>query len=223
MDPAFWHDRWRANDIGFHQPAAHAALKAHWPNLGLPKQSNVFVPLAGKSLDMVWMAERGHQVIGVELSELAVDNFFAERSRAPASLKDTGFTIKRAGPYEIWCGDFFELSMGVTRRVVGVYDRAALVAMPYAMQARYAGKLAELIPCDVPVLLVSLSYDPSEMDGPPFPISRERIFQSFSQHFSVDHLEDTDGLAASPRLKARGLSRLIESVYLLRRNGRAYG
>lgn len=223
MEAQFWHDRWQSNDIGFHQPVMHDALPRHWAKLGVARGSTVFVPLAGKSLDMVWLAEHGHAVTGVELSPLAVDSFFAERSRPPGVAVQEPFTIKRAGPYELWCGDFFAFPTNETRRIGGVYDRAALVAMPHALQDRYAEKLAALTPRGVPVLLVSLNYDPSEMGGPPFPVSRDRIAALFSQHFAIQHLEDRDGLVSSPRLKTRGVTWLTESNYVLRRNGRIDG
>ncbi|MCZ7593781.1 MAG: hypothetical protein M5U16_01845 [Hyphomicrobium sp.] len=146
MDPTFWRERWRNQEIGFHQPDFHALLQEHWPRLALPQGSPVFVPLCGKSLDMVWLAQQGHRVIGAELSELAVDSFFSERGLAPAMRQAGGFTIKSAGPYELWCGDVFEMPREAAGDVAGVYDRAALIALPPPLQGRYATKLKEIVP-----------------------------------------------------------------------------
>ncbi len=85
MDPAFWQERWKNQDIGFHQPEFHALLQKYWSRLDLRPGSPVFVPLCGKSLDMVWLAQQGHRVIGAELSELAIDDFFAERGLDPTA------------------------------------------------------------------------------------------------------------------------------------------
>lgn len=215
MEPKFWLERWQRADIGFHQAIAHDFLERHWSTLNVPKTAQVLVPLCGKSLDMVWLAERGHSVLGSELSEVAVDQFFAERSRAAAAVKEPEFTVKRAGPYEIWCGDHFKLEPAVTRRIGGVFDRAALVAMPHVLQEAYAAKLAELTPSGVPVLLVALNYDPSEMEGPPFPIGPEQIEALFSRAFQIEVLERRDGLAASQNLKKRGLTALEETAFRL--------
>ncbi len=57
MDPDFWHERWKNQDIGFHQPDFHALLQKYWPRLEIPAAAPVFVPLCGKSLDMVWLAQ----------------------------------------------------------------------------------------------------------------------------------------------------------------------
>ena len=77
MQPDFWHQRWSENQIGFHQSAPTPLLLKHWPTLGIAPGAQVFVPLAGKSLDMAWLASQGHRVLGVELSQLAVEQFFA--------------------------------------------------------------------------------------------------------------------------------------------------
>ena len=84
MDPDFWQDRWRTRQVGFHQPAPHPFLERWWPSLGLPSGTRVYVPLCGKSLDMVWLAVRGYHVVGSELSEIAVAEFFGEHHQGPA-------------------------------------------------------------------------------------------------------------------------------------------
>ena len=75
MQPDFWLDRWRTAQIGFHQAAVDRHLKAYWPRLKLPANSPVFVPLCGKSLDLMWLRNSGHAVTGVELSPLALESF----------------------------------------------------------------------------------------------------------------------------------------------------
>ena len=109
MDPNFWHERWQKKETGFHQPAVNDLLQLYWSRLGLEAGSEVFVPLCGRSLDMVWFADQGHRVIGAELSQIAIDEFFAERGFTPATSTNASFNVKSAGPFEIWCGDFFDL------------------------------------------------------------------------------------------------------------------
>jgi thiopurine S-methyltransferase len=215
MDHTFWLERWQKADIGFHQAAAHDFLERHWLTIGAAAGSQVLVPLCGKSIDMVWLAEHGHSVLGTELSSIAVDQFFAERTRTPAAVTEGDFMVKRAGPYEIWCGDHLKLEAAVTRRIGGVFDRAALVAMPRVMQQAYANQLAALTPRGVAVLLVSLDYDPSLMEGPPFAITPQRIDELFGEHFRITLLEKRDGLATSRNLQKRGLTWLDETAWKL--------
>jgi thiopurine S-methyltransferase len=217
MDPAFWRERWQKQDIGFHQPSIHDLLRKHWSRLGLAPGSPVFVPLCGKSLDMVWLAEQGHPVIGAELSEIAVDDFFAERGLVPSVRKVAGFLVKSAEAYELWCGDIFELPADAVAGIAGVYDRAALVAFPAELQERYAAKLKELVPPAAPILLVTLAYDSERMTGPPFSVPRASVDRLLADSYAITELECRQALDLNPRFRQRGLSALEECVYLLRR------
>ncbi|HEY7670106.1 MAG TPA: thiopurine S-methyltransferase [Hyphomicrobium sp.] len=218
MDTTFWRERWRNQDIGFHQPMIHALLEKHWPRVGLNRGSAVFVPLCGKSLDMVWLAEQGHMVVGAELSEIAIDSFFAERGLEPAVRAVGSFLVKTAGPYELWCGDIFDLPHDAVAGIAGVYDRAALVAFPADLQQRYCEKLKELLPAAAPILLITLDYDSERMTGPPFAVPRRQVDRLFADSYAISELECRDALDASPHLRQRGLTALREYAYLLRRS-----
>jgi thiopurine S-methyltransferase len=89
--------------------------------------------------------------------------------------------------------------------------------MPPEMQPKYAAKLAELMPAGAPVLLIGLDYDPSEMQGPPFAIPQARVQALFEKDFDVVLLEARDGLTKAEHLKKRGVTRLEEAAYLMRR------
>lgn len=215
MDAQFWLERWHKNEIGFHAPDVQAALKAHWPKLDVAKGARVLVPLCGKSLDMVWLAGQGHEVVGAELSEVALKGFIAEQMLTYVTTEDVdGFKVFDSGPYELWRGDFFALDAREVR-AAAAYDRAALVAMPPEMQTRYAAKMAELLPAGAKVLLIGLDYDPKEMQGPPFNIPQPRVHGLFGQYFDITALEARDGLTKSEHLKSRGVTWLEEASYLL--------
>ena len=216
MNPTFWLERWQKSEIGFHSDAVQPALEKHWAELGVPKGARVLVPLCGKSLDMVWLAEQGCTIVGAELSELAVDAFFTERGLTPSVRKAGECTVKSVGPYELWCGDFFALSRADINATIA-YDRAALVAMPPEKQPAYAAKLAELMPSGAPVLLVSLDYDQREMQGPPFATSREQVRTLFEKDFAISLLEARGGPPKTEHLKKKGVTRLEEATYLLER------
>jgi len=59
MDADFWHDRWRRNQIGYHENNFNRHLVKHWRALGVQAGARVFVPLCGKSRDIIWLAEQG--------------------------------------------------------------------------------------------------------------------------------------------------------------------
>jgi thiopurine S-methyltransferase len=214
MDPNFWRERWQNKDIGFHQPTIHEMLQRHWPELRIGAGGPVFVPLCGKTLDMVWLAEQGHRVIGAELSEIAIDEFFAEHELKPSALKVGNFTVKSAGAYELWCGDIFEMTADALADVAAVYDRAALVAFPPELQDRYAAKLKELLPA-APILLVALEYEQQRMQGPPFSVPRAQVERLFSGSHAIAELASRDAIDSNPRFRQRGLTELKETTYLL--------
>lgn len=215
MENSFWIERWNKQEIGFHQPDFDPALTKYWSKLGVPPGKRAFVPLCGKSLDMVWLADNGHPVVGAELSERAVDDFFAERGLVPEVRRQGDFVVKSAGSYEIWCGDFFALPQAAVDNVGGVYDRAALVALTADLQRRYAEKIRSLLPTE-PILLVTVDYDQREMSGPPFATSRRTVEDLYAKHYDCIELVSKDVLENNERLKQRGLTALTGAAFLLR-------
>ena len=218
MDKAFWKQRWLSRDIGFHQPHVHEQLKLLWPSLNLARGSAVFVPMAGKSRDMIWLATQGHRIIGVELSDIAVREFFTEGGQTPERTPEGNFEISSAGPFNIYCGDFFDMRPEALNDVAAVYDRAALIALPADARKRYVETLARILPRDAVIFLVALDYPEHEISGPPFSVPRQDVEPLFGEMFDITVLEARDGLAASPNLKKRGVTRLGETTYLLKRH-----
>ena len=218
MEHSFWLKRWQDAETGFHRAEAHPMLKAHWSELSLAKESLVFVPLCGKSSDMIWLAEQGHQVVGADLSSIAIDSFFDGLSLTPRVQTSSGLVLKSAGPFSLWQGDVLELTRRDVGAITAVYDRAALVALPPEMRAHYVNLLTHLMPVGSQLFLVSLHYDPNEMDGPPFSISDETIEQLFAENFEIMCRDrKSDALDESQNLKKRGLTSLTESLYILTR------
>ena len=217
MESDFWHQRWREQRTGWHQPQVNEWLKRYWPILELPPGSRVFVPLCGKSMDMAWLVQQGHEVVGVELSPLAL-SAFCEENRLQVERQEEGpFVHHHAQHIHLLEGDFFHLRPQHLGKVQGVWDRAALVALPEPMRGEYARHLAALLDPGTQVLLVTMEYPAGEMEGPPFSVSAAEVEEIFGGTFHVNLLEAGDMLAGNPSLRERGLSRLVEQVWQLRR------
>lgn len=215
MTPGFWIERWKNNQIGFHQHKISPGLQDHWPRLKLPQTVPVFVPLCGKSLDMLWLRARGHRVIGVEISPIAVAGFFRENDLHP--------TLRHQGPFEryeadgltLLCGDFFQLAPEHLSDIGVVYDRASLVALPPDMRSDYARHLDTLLPAHVESLLVTLEYPQGEMNGPPFSVSGDEVLRLYGDRYRITRLNSADVLDENPRFQQRGLTAFKETVYRL--------
>ncbi|HYQ72453.1 MAG TPA: thiopurine S-methyltransferase [Gammaproteobacteria bacterium] len=218
MDNNFWHARWQANQIGFHQNEINPDLVRYWDSLQPVPHGRVLVPLCGKTLDMIWLLDQGYAVVGIELSQLAVEAFFAENRLSPEIRQDNGFTRWSCDRLEILCGDFFETTSKDTGRIDALYDRAALIALTPDQRVRYAARITALLASQTPGLLVTLDYEQGEMDGPPFAVSADEVRHLYQPGFSVERLAHTDILEDQPRFREKGLRSLHESVYRLRRS-----
>lgn len=215
MDKDFWIERWERNQIGFHQDEINAYLREFWKEMRVPGDGRVFVPLCGKSLDMIWLRAQGHEVLGVEISPVAVRDFFSENglrySRRPSGelerYESDGLTVL--------CGDFFSLTADDLKGCSSAYDRASLVAFPQEMRPAYAAHLGAVLPAGCPVLLVTLEYPLEEMQGPPFPVPEDEVQDLFGSGYAVRRIHEADVLAEYPRFRERGLSRLTERIFSL--------
>ena len=213
MQPEFWHKKWAANQIGFHLPQVNPHLKRFWPALSLEEGARVLVPLCGKSLDLLWLAHQGHEVLGIELSEKAIEEFFSEHGFDPAVSEQGPFKVYRAGSIELWCGNFFELTAGDTADCSALYDRAALIALPPKMREQYAAHLNRILPKECRGLLITLDYDQVQMDGPPFAVLDDEVQRLLGGSWSLKVLEDQDVLSESGKFLEAGVTRLEERVY----------
>jgi thiopurine S-methyltransferase len=64
-------------------------------------------------------------------------------------------------------------------------------------------------------LLITLDYPQAEMQGPPFAVSPAEVEALYREYADLRLLAQTDALPQNPRFQKRGLSRLVESVFLL--------
>ena len=199
MKPAFWLEKWRANEIGFHQAEVHNLLQ-NWSRLRLPANARVLVPLCGKSVDMLWLSQQGHSVVGVELSDIAAQAFFQENGLDVTTEEIQPFTRYSGSNIEIWVGDFFAMEPEHAGHIDAIYDRAALIALPIANRQAYITQCDKLGGDTQKTLLVGLEYLPDAIVPPPFSMSRSDIEAAYGFGYSVEHLEtrmsDVKGLPA---------------------------
>ncbi|WLH31737.1 thiopurine S-methyltransferase [Pseudomonas canadensis] len=215
MEPKFWQERWARNQIGFHLSEVNPYLQRHWPQLAVAEGSKVLVPLCGKSLDLVWLASHGLRVMGVELSEQAVEAFFSEQNLVPRITRRSAFTVYQADLIEVWCGDFFALDAEALVGCAALYDRAALIALPPLMRAQYAEHLSRLLPSGCQGLLITLDYDQTQKAGPPFAVTDDEVKVLFGSDWTLRALQEQDVLEESWKFVQEGVTRLDERVYRL--------
>jgi thiopurine S-methyltransferase len=215
MKTDFWIERWKQRQIGFHQDEINAHLQDFWPGLGIPRTDRVFVPLCGKSSDMLWLRAQGHEVLGNELSPIAVEEFFTENELEPTVTQHGDFQRWEIDGLVLLCGDFFKLKAEHLSHCSGVFDRASLIALPPEMRPDYARHMVSIMPKQCRMLLVTMEYIQEEMQGPPFSVHEEEVRQLYQKYFDLSVLFEKDILAENPRFGEQGISQLLEKVYQL--------
>jgi len=237
MDRSFWESRWREHRIGFHRQDVNPHLEKHaatWlAAAGLAAKNvapefggvRVLVPLCGKSVDLLWLAERGARVVGVEFVEQAAREFFEQLQVTPEvtveswgkrmRFDNSATTEGIRGDLQLWVSDFFALPSEALGPVHAVYDRAALVAVTPERRPAYVEQLERLTREGTTLLVISFEHDGG--DGPPFSVPPQEVRALFASSFEGELLGDEDILASEPRFVARGLTFLREQVWLFTR------
>lgn len=216
MRQRFWEERWRSGQTGWHQEAVNAFLVKYWPTMRLPQGCPVFVPLCGKSQDMLWLRQQGHRVIGVEFVESAVRGFFAERGVA-WKVADTPNELPRysGGGIHIYCGDYLQLSAAHLEAAPGAFDRGALIALPADMRAIYADHMQRLLPEGARILLLTLVYDQGKAPGPPFSVPEDELRRLYGRRCHIETLETLTTDQVPPHFKEAGIREVHEGIHLL--------
>jgi thiopurine S-methyltransferase len=211
-NPEFWHNKWAANQIGFHLEDVNPLLIEFWQKTNPGYDKSVFVPLCGKSEDLIWLATKHEEVQGVELSQIAVRAFFAEHLYTPTVTQiSSQHELYQFDELSVYTGNYFTAPI---QPVDIIYDRASLVALPADMRVQYVERLKQLLKPGGKILLVTLDYDQSEMAGPPFSVPKLEIDQLFAG-YKITLLNQDIADDEHPKIAKKGLSRFSEEVYLI--------
>jgi thiopurine S-methyltransferase len=215
VEPEFWLERWRTNRIGFHRSDVNPRLEEHWPALGVAAGEPVLVPLCGKSLDMRYLEACGHPVIGVELSRIAIEAYFAEGGES-FEREAAGRLMRYRGPgTTIYGGNVLELGGEPVEEVRGVFDRGALIAQPPEARRRYAEHLARILPAGARILLLTLDYDQDRIEGPPFSVPETEVRRLYSPWARVERVDRREVDDLPPRFEDARMDGVSELVFRL--------
>jgi thiopurine S-methyltransferase len=225
----FWAKRWKESQIGFHEGAPNDLLAKHVARIETKRPARILVPLAGKAVDLRWLAERGHEVVGVEVVWEAVRAFFDEwKVDAPVQTKvgrnealrscdshDTSSRRSLSGKgVTLVCADMFEVSAEDLGRFDVIYDRAALVALEPSTRGRYVEACRDLLAEGGMTLLVAFAYDQALTQGPPWSIDEAAVRELYAPR-AIEKLEART-VVPSARLVASGIATIEETAYLIR-------
>jgi len=209
MDANYWHKRWAENRIGWHLEKHNPLLVQHFPKLNIDNGAHVFVPLCGKSKDIEWLLNEGYKVTAAELDESAVQQLFEELNLQPSITQANELKCYAAPNISVFVGDIFRLTAAQIGSIDVCYDRAAMVALPPNTRVDYAKHLTQLTN-NAPQLLITFTYDQTQIEGPPHSVPAEEIEKHYQQTYEIQSLSS---LPLKGGLK--GLEDVRENVWRL--------
>jgi len=212
---ANWLEFWENNEINWHSDVVTQELEEYLGLLKLEPGDKVFFPLCGKSLDMIYILNRGYSVIGVELSEIGIKQFFHENS-LDFTISSVGeFNLYSAKNIEIYCGDFFSLTSKNLCDVKAVFDRKSLIALDRNLRQKYVKHLNDIISLGVRMLLITLHYPQHQMSGPPFSVDKSEVESLFSMAFNYQELKSFQDIENGSKLERSGVDYIENAAYCL--------
>lgn len=203
MEKSFWLKSWQLEGhyTSFHRRDIHPFALKHLPPYSLEGKS-IFVPLCGKTLDMLYFSKFAYRVVGVEIAAKAIIQFFDENQLSYKKIGDRFVS----GNITIFCRDMFNLTQEDLGDIDIVYDRASLVALPYPMRMKYLQTIERLTPVGAVYFLNTLEYAPT-LPTPPFSIAPDEV-TSYFPNYAITHVE-------SPTLPNHGMVRKFNLSFLV--------
>ncbi|MBK22593.1 MAG: hypothetical protein CME70_01195 [Halobacteriovorax sp.] len=212
MEKEFWLNKWNQNSIGFHRSEYHPELLKYITKFEELEKS-VLVPLCGKSLDLIYLKDQGFNVVGIEFSKKACEEFFNENNIEYQIITEDGFEIFESDKIHLYCGDYFKF---VPREKLNfAYDRAAIVALDPNNRKAYADQYAKNINAGGKLLMLTFEYDQSKCQGPPWSTEEYFIYEYFEKEFDIDILENSQIKVGNPRMQEAGVSTALQKTFLL--------
>lgn len=188
MTTEYWKRVWEQQNIGFHRKRPNPQLLTHFHQLDLKRGARIFLPLCGKTLDIAWLLSQGYQVVGVEVSELAIQALFQNLEVNPTISRSKDLTVYQTSDLDIICGDIFHVGREQLGPVDAVFDRAALVALPEDMRKHYTEHIIQITNAATQ-LVITFDYDETLKVGPPFSISPAEMEVHYQTDYSIKRLE----------------------------------
>lgn len=205
MEASFWFKSWEMGGFytSFHRKDIHPYVLKHMHPLAI-ENTTILVPLCGKTVDMLYLAQYANKVIGVELIEEAIIQFFNDNSLPYRQPDPTTYV---SGNITILKRDFMSLQPDDIGPIDWVLDRASLVALPDDMRGDYLAAIDRLSSVGTQQLVITLEYFPL-IHSAPFSITPDEVNDYYSHNSLIRHVE-------SPSLPEHGMVRRWKLDYLI--------
>ena len=170
-----WQDHYDSNDLGWDLGQVAPPFVELWEKGKLP-WGEVLVPGCGRGHEVIFLAENGFEVTGIDFSEGAVT--YLGNALKKRNLK--GRVLHQ---------DFFSLDDthdGVYNLVI---EQTFFCAISPRQRQDYVLKVSRMLKPGG--MLVGLFYHTDKQGGPPYNTTREDIETHFSENFEIQELDKT--------------------------------
>ncbi|XP_075441739.1 thiopurine S-methyltransferase-like isoform X2 [Ascaphus truei] len=220
-----WKQKWENKRIAHHQVKIHKLLSEFLDTmLNNRKELRIFFPLCGKAVDMKWLADMGHNIVGADVSETAIKGFFEEQNishveEAVPGIPGAKVFKSTSGNLSLYCCSIYDISdvcvisSSIVAKFDGIWDRGGLVAVNPCDRERYIKVILSLMDKDCRYLLVLVAYDPKLVRGPPFYVTDADLETLFGSLCNIKCLKTVDSLTHVQ--EGWGLDFFQEKIYLL--------
>ena len=207
-----WKQSWNDGKTGFHLSKTNPSLE-QYAHL-LDQEHTILVPLCGKTLDMHFLHNRNHSVVGIELVPQAINDFFQEWGVVPTTHQNR-FNHERI---TVINSNIFAIQSQDLPTIDGIFDRAALVALPTSIRVQYAAHLLSLLKDGGTLLLITYDMPRPQDQGPPFTVRQHDVPHLFKHASSVELLKEIHNTPQDePRLISRGVAWSKEHIWKIKK------
>ena len=199
----YWERLWHDGSEDWHRGVVNERLIKFANELTRGRKNlRVLVPCCGKSLDMLWLADQGHSVVGIDLVKTAIESFFTENNLTStkcnvdmaASIEQTTEVYKCVEKaITIFCCDIFNVrEEDLGGKFDAIWDRSALSAVSPMVNNRgkqFTDKLHSLLMPDGVCMVESHRYEMDRFGEPPVSLSEELIYDLYGERFLIKWLD----------------------------------
>ena len=155
---------------------------------------SILVTWCGKSVDLPWLCQEGYNVVGVELSEIAVKEMFKENGIPCTIAKKGEFFVYQASDrkLKILVGNFYKLTPEISGMFEAVWDNNAFGASERQDRNAYQEVLGLLLRPKGRVLLACFEFGDQNYEHVPYSISPAHLKDVFQDNFNIQFLENTE-------------------------------
>ncbi|XP_028397722.1 probable thiopurine S-methyltransferase [Dendronephthya gigantea] len=213
-----WAKSWDDNRTGWHLDHVNSNLTENIEFLTDGKQNlRIFVPLCGKTLDLLWLVRQGHTVIGVEAVPKAIEDFFKENdiSYEKKTLDGYGHCFMAfGGKLKIFNCDYFKFNSSLAGgKVDCIWDCNSLGAIPPNDWTQYLQISLELLNrSHGRILFQAFLYDQDEYAGPPYSVPIEKLSSLLGDSYELQLVNKKPAEEARSRFGQSWLYNTVISV-----------